>query len=63
MKDYLEFLFRHAGLNKAVLDNPDTPKERKKEILLAGMPWNYNKLNFPGVFSKHPNFSKKLLLF
>ena len=22
----------------------------------------YN-LNFPGVFSKHPNFSKKLLLF
>ena len=45
MKDYLEFLFRHAGLNKAVLDNPDTPEERKKEILLAGMPWNYNKLN------------------
>ena len=45
MKDYLEFLFRHAGLNKAVLDNPDTPDERKREILLAGMPWNYNKLN------------------
>ena len=22
-----------------------------------------NNLNFPGVFSKHPNFSKKLLLF
>ena len=30
---------------KAVLENQDTPEERKKEILLAGMPWNYNKLN------------------
>ena len=29
MKDYLEFLFRHAGINKAVLDNPNTLEEGK----------------------------------
>ncbi len=33
-KDYLKFLFRHAGFNKevlasVVLDNTDTPEERK----------------------------------